>query len=441
MGNPAVLIAESDQILHQDLTGPLFEHGIKIIEALDNADINQIVREKKPGLVLIESSRCNKWNGLKEAKKLRNRNSKVPIVLVTRQDQKTRIVQALGDSIKDYIIASFPEEKLIDIIKLNLYGNEDNNPLKSHNSIMVGDSISMNENKNYIMKVAPTDCTVLVTGETGTGKELAAQMIHHNSKRHNKPFVCINCAALPDSLLESELFGYERGTFTGAHSSYPGKLLLAGKGSVFLDEIGDMSINAQTKILRAIETREIYPLGSKKGFSMDARIIAATNQDLEKLMEEGLFRADLYFRLNVVRIELPPLRKRKEDILPLLVHFIQIFNKQYGVGIKGVTKETLNALLKYHWPGNVREFKNILEASYINLPSDEITFSDLPKIFIKKINEMEKLSNCEREKIISTLAETGWNKSKAADKLNWSRMTLYRKMARYNIVKSKKNLD
>ena len=439
MGYPAVLIAEGDQALHQNLAAPLFENGIQIIEALNNADIPRIVRDKKPGLVLIESSLCDKWDGLREADKLRSINSKVPIILVTKKNQKTKVLNSLGARISNFIIASFPDEKLIDIIKLNLYGKGANHSEKKYNSLIIGKSSPMMEVKDYISKVAPTDCTVLITGETGTGKELAARMIHRDSRRYNEPFICINCAALPDSLLESELFGYERGTFTGAHSSYPGKLLLAGKGSIFLDEIGDMSITAQTKILRAIETREIYPLGSKKGFSIDARIIAATNQDLERLIQEGLFRADLYYRLNVARIELSPLQDRKEDILPLLVHFMEMFNDKYGINIKGVTKKALNTLIKYNWPGNVRELKNILEASYINLPSYEIDFSDLPKAFINKINEMESLSDVERDQIISALTEAQWNKSRAADKLKWSRMTLYRKMSKYNIVKGINN--
>ena len=315
MLNPAVLIAEGAQDIHQDLTGPLFQFGCQIMEASEKADIIRIVHERKPDLILIESSHTDTWDGLKVAKQVRSDNSKVPIILVTKPEQKEIVVKNLGERAKDYVIASSVDKRLINIIIKNLSESIPGVPDKI-DSMIIGGSMAMKEVKLYIMNVALMDCTVLITGETGTGKELAAQMIHRNSKRVEEPFICINCAAIPESLLESELFGYEKGAFTGAQSSYPGKLILAGKGTIFLDEIGDMSLNAQTKILRFIDTREIYPLGAKKSVSMNARIIAATNQNLEQLMADGLFREDLYFRLNVARIELPLLRNRKEDIVP-----------------------------------------------------------------------------------------------------------------------------
>lgn len=435
MLNPAVLIAEGAQDIHQDLTGPLFQFGCQIMEASEKADIIRIVHERKPDLILIESSHTDTWDGLKVAKQVRSDNSKVPIILVTKPEQKEIVVKNLGERAKDYVIASSVDKRLINIIIKNLSESIPGVPDKI-DSMIIGGSMAMKEVKLYIMNVALMDCTVLITGETGTGKELAAQMIHRNSKRVEEPFICINCAAIPESLLESELFGYEKGAFTGAQSSYPGKLILAGKGTIFLDEIGDMSLNAQTKILRFIDTREIYPLGAKKSVSMNARIIAATNQNLEQLMADGLFREDLYFRLNVARIELPLLRNRKEDIVPLLDHFMEKLNHQYGIDVEGVTKETLDALLQYNWHGNIRELKNLLEASYINFPSKNIEFSDLPKVFARKINEMGMLTRGEREQILSALYDTNWNKSKAAEQLKWSRMTLYRKMNKYNIVKN-----
>ena len=299
---------------------------------------------------------------------------------------------------------------------------------------MIGDSSSMQDVKSYLLKVATTDCTVFITGETGTGKELAAEMIHRNSPRHKRPFVCINCAALPESLLESELFGYERGAFTGAYSSYAGKLKLADGGTVFFDEIGDMTPYAQAKILRAIEGKEVYRLGGRKGVSMDVRVIAATNQDPERLVTDGRFREDLYYRLNVARVHLPPLRDRKEEILPLLKHYIGELNQRYGREVEGFTEEALASLLYYDWPGNVRELKNLLEATFINLPSRKIAFIDLPKMFQKKLKELEGLPQGERDQVLSALFACNWNKSKAAQKLHWSRMTLYRKMAKYHII-------
>jgi transcriptional regulator with PAS, ATPase and Fis domain len=303
---------------------------------------------------------------------------------------------------------------------------------------MIGGSSAMREIKAYILRIATTDCTVLITGETGTGKELAAEAIHRNSPRRQRPFVCINCAALPDSLLESELFGYERGAFTGAYSSYAGKLKLAEGGTVFFDEIGDMTQYAQAKILRAIEGKEVYRLGGKKGISIDVRVIAATNQDPERLVADRILREDLYHRLNVARVHLPPLRERKEEILPLLNHYTRVLNRRYGSEVIGLTEEALDSLLKYNWPGNVRELKNLLEAAFINLPSRKISFMDLPKMFQKKFKELEGLPQVERDSVLSALFACNWNKSKAAQKLHWSRMTLYRKMAKHQILTSSK---
>jgi transcriptional regulator with PAS, ATPase and Fis domain len=316
----------------------------------------------------------------------------------------------------------------------------DNSSLPESNldATMIGGSSAMREIKAYLLKVATTDCTVLITGETGTGKELAAEMIHRSSPRHSSPLVCINCAALPESLLESELFGYERGAFTGAYSTYAGKLKLAEGGTVFFDEIGDMTAYAQAKILRAIEGKEVYRLGGKKGISINVRVIAATNQGPEKLVADGRLREDLYHRLNVARVHLPPLRERKEEILPLLNHYTRVLNRRYGRETEGFTEEALASLLKYNWPGNVRELKNLLEATFINLPSRKIAFMDLPKMFQKKLKELEGLPQGERDRVLSALFACNWNKSKAAQKLHWSRMTLYRKMAKHQILTSPK---
>jgi DNA-binding NtrC family response regulator len=310
-------------------------------------------------------------------------------------------------------------------------------PAQAHiNTTMIGNSTLMREIKSYILKVATTDCTVLITGETGTGKELAAEMIHQNSPRHNRPFVCINCVALPESLLESELFGYERGAFTGAYSSYTGKLNLADGGTVLFDEIGDMAPSAQAKILRVIEGKEVYRLGGRKGIFMDVRVIAATNQEPEQLVAEGKFREDLYYRLNVARVHLPPLRDRKEEIPPLLSHYLRELNQRYGREAIGFTEEALASLLHYDWPGNVRELKNLLEATFINLPSRNIAFADLPKVFQMKLKELQELPQDERDRMLSALFACNWNKSKAAQRLHWSRMTLYRKMAKFHITTS-----
>ena len=293
----------------------------------------------------------------------------------------------------------------------------------------------MQEIRNYVRQYAATHSNVLVTGETGTGKELIAHSIHQMSSRADKPFICINCAAVPDSLMESEFFGYERGAFTGALAHKPGKLALANGGTVFLDEIGDMSSYMQAKMLRATEGKEIQPLGVRGNIHVDFRVIAATNQDLDRLTGGNRFRQDLYFRLNVGRIHVPPLRERKEDIPLLIDHYIASMNQSFGRRVEGLIDGVLDYFMRYNWPGNVRELKNTLEAAYAQLPSDQSRELDMPNSFRRRLlGSMESLPRDERNQLLRVLSETNWNKSAAAHKLQWSRMTLYRKMAKYQIT-------
>jgi transcriptional regulator with PAS, ATPase and Fis domain len=301
---------------------------------------------------------------------------------------------------------------------------------------IIGNSIAIWKIKTYLRKVALTDSHVLITGETGTGKELAAQYIHQQSTRRTKPLLFINCAALPDGLLESELFGYERGAFTGATSSYSGKLKLADGGTVLFDEIGDMSPYAQAKILRVIETKEVYPLGGRRSVPLDIRIIAATNRDLDQRMANNEFRDDLYFRLNVARIHLPPLRERRDDIPLLIDHFVQKFSTRFGRWIEGFSKEAMDTLLRYQWPGNIRELMNVIERLFIDPPAEKIKVSDLPESMRSAPPARRDTVPQERELLLYTLSQTNWNKSQAAERLHWSRMTIYRKIAKYRIVES-----
>jgi transcriptional regulator with PAS, ATPase and Fis domain len=298
---------------------------------------------------------------------------------------------------------------------------------------MVGESRLIHQVKSYIAKVGSTTSNVLITGETGTGKELAAELVHQCSTRRDKPFLTINSAAIPDSLFESELFGYERGAFTGAQCRNEGKLVAANGGTVFLDEIADLSAHAQAKILRALENKEVYHLGSRLGISTNVRFIAATNQNLEELVAEGKFRKDLFFRLDVARVHLPPLRERKEDLPVLLSYFIEDLNQRFGLHVRRATEETLDHLLAYDWPGNVRELKNLLEAVFVDLSSSEISLEALPVQFRLRCHCSKSVRTNEPDQLMCALLATNWNKSKAAEKLRWSRMTLYRKMARYNI--------
>jgi transcriptional regulator with PAS, ATPase and Fis domain len=297
---------------------------------------------------------------------------------------------------------------------------------------MISRNPAMQGMVNFIKQVALTDSNVLITGETGTGKELVAGLVHKFSPRSQRRFVVINCAAIPDALLESELFGYEKGSFTGADARREGVLRLADSGTVFLDEIGDMSSHAQAKILRMMEHKEVCRVGGINAIPINVRFIAATNQDLEQLMKENKFRPDLYFRLNVARIYIPPLRERKEDIVLLLDYFRKKLNRQFGKKVDGFTPEAVEALINYDWPGNVRELKNRLGAVFISADS-QIGLKDFPEFFRRQLQENQGLSQDERDRLLAALFHTSWNKTKAAQKLQWSRMTLYRKMVKYGI--------
>jgi len=296
-------------------------------------------------------------------------------------------------------------------------------------SFIVGESSAVRKLRNYLPKIAARDCTVLITGETGTGKECVAEAIHRFSARRSCPMVCINCAALPESLLESELFGYEKGAFTGAHARYAGKLKAADGGTLLLDEIGDMSLGCQAKLLRALETREISPLGGNGKFAVDIRIIAATNQQLLPLIGQNRFREDLFYRLNVAHLVLPPLRERKEDIPLLFQHYLNHFNRRFNGQVEGATPDTMAALMRYDWPGNVRELRNLIEFLFID-PHATVACDQLPDAF-RHLGEVA--GRPEKERLVAALCATNWNKSRAARELKWSRMTLYRKLEKYQL--------
>jgi DNA-binding NtrC family response regulator len=438
---PAILIAERDEILRKNLKWRICGSGFDVIEASDRAGVLRSFHSRNPDLVIIGAHQNNTGDGLGLAKKIREQDRHIPLILVTRKSSEAQVIAALRAGVTDYFTHPFSFDEFMASIHRNLATSphrvfrphQTNLPDFSPVQTIIGESEPMLEIKAYLLRAAATDSTVLITGETGTGKELAAELIHRNSPRHKHPFICINCAALPENLLESELFGFERGAFTGAIISKRGKFELANGGTIFLDEIGDMSPYGQAKILRAIERKEVQHLGGKANIPTDVRVIAATNQDPERMVAEGRFRKDLYYRLNVARIHLPSLQDRKEDIVHLIDHCIKDLNHRFGRQVEGLTEEALTSLLRYDWPGNVRELKNLLEATFIHLPSRRIALMDLPKPFQRRLKDVEGLPESERNQLLSALFSTNWNKSKAAEKLRWSRMTLYRKMAKYRI--------
>lgn len=303
---------------------------------------------------------------------------------------------------------------------------------------LIGHSRRFTEAIGYARKAARSDCPVLITGETGTGKDQVARLIHGDSGRARGPFISLNCAALPESLIESELFGYQRGAFTGAQRNHEGKFVAASGGTLFLDELGDLPLGMQAKLLRAIENKEVTPLGSNRPQRVDIRVVAATHQPLEDLVRQQRFRQDLYFRLNVARVALPPLRDRRDDILELAAHFIRQFQREHGARQVGwFDAGALQRLLSHDWPGNIRELRNVIEAIFIDPPEGAITAQALPPCLqatdAAGAGPGGEPPVDERLRILQTLTETRWNKSDAARNLKWSRVTLYRKMAKHEI--------
>ncbi|HYL17324.1 MAG TPA: sigma-54 dependent transcriptional regulator [Burkholderiales bacterium] len=297
---------------------------------------------------------------------------------------------------------------------------------------LLGASEPMVRLRRRIARVAAFDSNVLLLGETGSGKECAARAVHRLSRRRNKPLISINCAALPEHLIESELFGYERGAFTGAQTAYVGKFGLADGGTLFLDEIGDLPLAAQAKILRAIEGHEYFRLGGSRAIRCDVRLIAATHRDLDAMCARGEFRLDLYFRLNVARIDVPALRERRSDILSLAEQFVSEACESMRGSCLGFSPEARAALQAYGWPGNVRELRNAVETALICAEGEVIELRDLPAHILRWM-ERSATPGDERTLLVSTLRNTRWNKSEAARELRWSRMKLYRKLGQYRL--------
>lgn len=387
MKEPAILIVEGDQSRSRILKGLLLNHEFRIIEAGDSHDALQISQTQCPDLVLIGSSGEGAWGALELVKQVRQVDRYLPLILINSYSSEEQAIAALRAGVNDYFKPPWCGDELVASIRRNL-GNSSRSCPRNDARLPNGDSLDecligagprMREIKSFLSFLSATDSNVLITGETGTGKERVAELIHQRSARHSKPLIRINCAAIPDSLLESELFGYEKGAFTGAHSSYDGKLKHAEGGTVFFDEIGDMSPYGQAKILRVIENKETYRLGGKRVIPLNFRVIAATNQDLKHLISVNKFRKDLYFRLNVARVHLPPLREQNEDIPLLLNHYVREFNHHFGWQSEGFEADALCCLVHYEWPGNVRELKNLLEAIFIVPHGNKITLMDLPE--------------------------------------------------------------
>jgi DNA-binding NtrC family response regulator len=421
----SILMAVMEPEARRDLKTQLSSHQRRVLETttvLEGALVRNAV------LFVVECSAADS-RGLSLIERFRQLNPQAPILAITVQGSESLAVAAFRLGVRDYLRWPAPAHELNACLDRCLTNKPDDTTFGGR---IVGRSPQIREMLVSLRRAAATESNVLISGETGTGKEIAAEAVHYQSARGHKPLVSVNCAAIPDSLLESELFGHEKGAFTGAHATQPGKLQQADGGTIFFDEIGDMDLRGQAKLLRALETREVFPLGGRHPVQVDVRIVAASNQNLENLMQKGLFRADLLFRLNVVRIHMPPLRERLSDVPALLMHFARQFNERWGMRIEGFDEECCGALCQHSWPGNIRELRNVVEVIYVNSDGGIVRKRDLPPPLRTLCSEGD---SGEKRRLMDTLFAMNWNVSKVAEKLQWSRMTVYRKLARYEIAR------
>jgi DNA-binding NtrC family response regulator len=451
-----ILVVEDKESMAAMLKETLEAEGYKVIPARDAAKGIKYLKDGRIDLVLTDLKLPDK-NGIDVLKASKEENNLTPVIVMTAFGSVEAAVSAMKEGAFDFITKPFDTDHLIILIKRALETQRlvtENILLKEEVSSrfglpgIIGTSRNILDVAQIVQKVAATKTTVLILGESGTGKELFARAIHNLSSRKHYPFVPINCAAIPKALLESELFGHEKGSFTGADARKMGKFELADKGTIFLDEIGDMDLSIQAKLLRAIEEGEIERVGAITFMKLDVRIVAASNKDLEKAVEEKKFREDLFYRLNVFPVKVPPLRERKEDIPILVEYFINKYCNEMKTSVKSVSKEALDILMGYHWKGNVRELENTIERAVILCDGDVIT----PEHFVLSKEVVsgpvtafsstegtlesvakEALRTAETKRISSALHETRGNKSKAAEILQVSYKTLLTKIKEYGI--------
>ncbi len=445
MKKPLILVVDDDPEVVKSLVELLEDENYRTITATCGEEALQKIPACSPSLVLLDIYMPG-IDGLETLSRITKLAPHVPVIMISGQATIDNAVKATRLGAADFVEKPISPERLLvsvrnaiamkELKEENLRLAEE---VKKHRMI-VGESEPIKKLKNEIQKAAPTKSRVLIFGENGTGKELVAHAIHENSPRKNKPFVKLNCAAIPKDLIESELFGYEKGAFTGATTRKPGKFELADGGTLLLDEIGDMNLETQAKLLRVLEENEIERLGGKSPIGVDVRVISSTNKELKVEIEKGKFRADLFYRISVIPIRVPPLRERKDDIPLLVEHFTTIFSEENNKPIMKFTGGAMKVLMAYDWPGNVRELKNLVERLIIMSEKDVIEEDEvasmlkeapLPRTADRPLREL--LEEFERSIIIAELKRSGWNVSRAAARLGVERANLHRKMRRYSI--------
>ncbi|MCX7766468.1 MAG: sigma-54 dependent transcriptional regulator [Candidatus Sumerlaeia bacterium] len=457
-----ILVVDDEPGIRYVVREILEEEGFYIDEAGDGEEALKKLTHSSYDLAIVDLVMPH-MDGFEFLEKARNIQPDLITVIITAYGSQSVAIRAIKEGAYDYFTKPFDNDELRIVIRRVLEKRrlEEKVKLLEEQLLkqslqfgdLIGSSAEMREVFSLIRKVSKSDVTVLIYGESGTGKELVARAIHKESLRADKPFVKVNCAAIPETLLESELFGYVRGAFTGAYSKKTGKFEAANMGTIFLDEIGDMPLSIQSKVLRILEQREFEPLGSNETTKVDVRIIAATNKDLAAKVKEGTFREDLFFRINVVPVYLPPLRQRTSDIPLLVDYFINLYKKTLDKNIKGVTSEVMEIFKQYPWPGNVRELENVIQRALIMCTSDFITpdclpaefktptpfsgfisaeiFNDFSRPLTAKIQTFSE--QLEKELIKRALEKTNYKRKKTAELLGISRKSLHNKMLKYKL--------
>jgi two-component system, NtrC family, response regulator AtoC len=456
MAQRSILVADDDASIRSLLKQLLADEGYAVVEAATGTEVVERVKESSPDLVIMDV-RMPELDGIEALQKVKSVSPHTAVLIMTAFGSSNSAIKAMELGAFDYITKPFELDKISHTVKRSFQYQDltaevevlrDEISSLVQTERIVGNSAAMQEVYKTVGKVAKADATVLITGESGTGKELVAEALHYNSTRRSGPLIKVSCAALPETLLEAELFGHEKGSFTGAMATRKGRFELADKGTIFLDEIAEMSLATQTKLLRVLQERKIERVGSAIPIKVDIRVICATNKDLQKMVDQQKFRDDLYYRLNVINIHMPPLRERKEDVAALVEHFLAKHRYSASAQPATISEEALKRLVEYEWPGNVRELENVVERAVVLSRGQIITSRELPfgdhegehdedggegeipteKSFFKK-----SVAQFEKDMIMKALRDAGGNRSKAAEMLGIYRRLLYAKIKEFGL--------
>jgi len=445
-----ILVVDDEAEIRRSVRMILEYEGFEVLEASSGPDAISIVEREAPDLVFLDIKMPG-MDGLDALQRIRTSNDALPVVIISGHGTVSTAVEATKAGAFDFIEKPLTTERVLVTIRNALDRTrlaDENRSLKRAVEVrhqMVGESPALRHVWDAIKRASPTNATVLLLGESGAGKELVARSIHRNSLRNRERFVQVNCAAIPEELIESELFGHEKGSFTGATEKQIGKFEQADRGTIFLDEVGDMSPKTQAKVLRVLQEGEVERLGSARTIKVDVRVIAATNKDLEQEIEKGTFREDLYFRLSVIPIRVPPLRDRREDVPALVRHFADLFSRDNNRRPQRFTPAALEYMQRARWKGNVRELKNTVERLIIMTPGEVVDVEDLRDIVRieakaaggsegEKGTLREFKETSERAFLVGKLRENGWNISRTAEVIGTPRSNLYKKLEQYGIT-------